>query len=76
MAPDYVGHQLLQIVLGGLKLRRLCVHFHLPIRCPPQEKARRQYPSMLEPIELATDAAQLVGTAISAMSAMRARSGR
>jgi hypothetical protein len=28
----YVGHQLFQIVLGVFKLRRLCVHFHLPIR--------------------------------------------
>ena len=32
------GHQLFQIVLSGLKLRRLCVHFHLPIRRPPQGK--------------------------------------
>jgi len=30
--PGYIGHQLFQIVLGGLKLRRLGVHFHLPIR--------------------------------------------
>ena len=37
--PGYVGHQLFQIVLGGFKLRRLCVHFHLPIRRPPQETA-------------------------------------
>ena len=36
--PGYVGHQLLQIVLGGFKLRRLCVHNHLPIRRPPQGK--------------------------------------
>jgi hypothetical protein len=36
--PGYVGHQLFQIVLGGLKLRRLCVHFNLPIRRPPQGK--------------------------------------
>jgi len=36
--PGYVGHQLFQIVLGVFKLRRLCVHFHLPIRRPPQEK--------------------------------------
>ena len=36
--PGYLGHQLFQIVLGGLKLRRLCVHFHLPIRRPPQGK--------------------------------------
>src|SRR5262249_20970235 len=34
--PGYVGHQLFQIVLGGLKLRRLCVHFHPPIHRPPQ----------------------------------------
>src|SRR5262249_45808847 len=39
--PGYVGHQLLQIVLGGFKLRRLCVHFHFPIRRPIQEKAAR-----------------------------------
>ena len=34
--PGYVGHQLFQIVLGGLKLRRLCVDFHLAtlLRCP------------------------------------------
>ena len=36
--PGYIGHQLFQIVLGSLKLRRLCVHFHLPIRRPPQGK--------------------------------------
>jgi hypothetical protein len=30
--PGDVGHQLFQIVLGVFKLRRLCVHFHLPIR--------------------------------------------
>src|SRR5258708_26608796 len=36
--PGYVGHQLFQIVLGVFKLRRLCVHFYLPIRRPPQEK--------------------------------------
>ncbi len=36
--PGYFGHQLFQIVLGGLKLRRLCVHFYLPIRRPPQGK--------------------------------------
>jgi hypothetical protein len=36
--PGYVGHQLFQIVLGGLNFRRLCVHFHLPIRRPPQGK--------------------------------------
>src|SRR6478672_11663374 len=42
--PGYVGHQLFQIVLGVFKLRRLCVHFYLPIRRPPQEKgARPQY---------------------------------
>jgi len=34
----YVGHQLFQIVLGCLKPRRPCVHFHLPIRRPPQGK--------------------------------------
>jgi hypothetical protein len=34
--PAYVGHQLFQIVLGGLKLRRRCIHFYLPIR--PQGK--------------------------------------
>jgi hypothetical protein len=34
--PGYVGHQLFQIVLDGLELRRLCVHFHLPIRRPLQ----------------------------------------
>jgi hypothetical protein len=31
-SPGYVGHQLFQIFFGGLKLRRLCVHFHLSIR--------------------------------------------
>src|SRR6516165_2157910 len=36
--PSYFGHQMFQIVLG-LKLRRLCVHFHVPICCPPQRKA-------------------------------------
>jgi hypothetical protein len=42
--PGYVGHQLFQIVLGVFKLRRLCVHFHFPIRRPPREKgARPQY---------------------------------
>ena len=29
--PGYVRHQLFQTVLGRLKLRRLCVHFHLPL---------------------------------------------
>src|SRR5262245_25274348 len=39
--PGYIGHKLFQLVLGGLKLRRLCVHFHLPIRHPPSgERAR------------------------------------
>jgi hypothetical protein len=33
----YIGHQLFQIVLGGLKLRRLRVHFHLPIRRPREK---------------------------------------
>jgi hypothetical protein len=32
--PGYFGHQMFQIVLGGLKHRRRCVHFHLPIRRP------------------------------------------
>src|SRR6516165_1134541 len=36
--PGYVGHQLFQIVLDGLKLRRLSVHFHLPNRRPPLGK--------------------------------------
>ena len=36
--PSYFGHQMFQIVLG-LKLRRLCVHFHVPICRPPQRKA-------------------------------------
>ena len=34
----YVGHQLFQIVLGRLKLRRLCIHFHLPNRRPLRGK--------------------------------------
>jgi hypothetical protein len=34
--PAYVGHQLFQIVLGDFKLRRLFVHFHLPIGSPSQ----------------------------------------
>ena len=36
--PKYVGHQLFQIALGGFKLRRLFVHFHLPIGSPSQGK--------------------------------------
>jgi hypothetical protein len=42
--PGYVGHQLFQIVLGSLKLRRLCVHFPSP-HSPPslRERARPQY---------------------------------
>jgi len=28
--PGYFGHQLFQIVLGGLNFRHLRVHFHLP----------------------------------------------
>ena len=38
MALVTISHQLFQIVLGDLKLRRLYVHFHLPIRRPPQGK--------------------------------------
>ena len=38
MARVTISHQLFQIVLGGLKLRRLYVHFHLLIRRPPQGK--------------------------------------
>ena len=38
LLSGYVGHQLFQIVLGHLKLRRLCVHFHLPIRPLPPGK--------------------------------------
>jgi len=36
----YFGHQLFQIVLGGLNFRHLCVHFHLPIRRPLRGLAR------------------------------------
>jgi hypothetical protein len=33
--PAHIGHQPFQLVLSSLKLRRLRVHFHVPIRqCP------------------------------------------
>ena len=38
--PGYIGHQLLQIVLGGFKLRRLCVLFHSPLAALLRELAR------------------------------------
>ena len=40
--PAYVGHQLFQIALGDFKLRRLFVHFHLPIGSP-RGRGRPQY---------------------------------
>jgi hypothetical protein len=36
--PAHIGHQPLQLVLGSLQLRRLRVHFHVPIRPASQRK--------------------------------------
>ena len=47
MARVTISHQLFQIVLGGLKLRRLYVHFHLPIRRPPQGKGQHSGPKLI-----------------------------
>src|SRR5262249_59252902 len=41
--PGYIGHQLFQIVLGGFKLRRPCIHFFFPICPSSREKARPPY---------------------------------
>ena len=41
--PGYIGHQLFQIVLSGLNLRRLCIHFHVPIRHPSPWRKRARH---------------------------------